>query len=105
MIDLDQKKQTLTLSIFLGIVIVIVFVSVIVAAVLLMPELARIGNDIFGEGLGLKDAAIIAFFLSVGLLVVFALVAGDGLLGEVQFLLASYVGMFVINWLLIAWIF
>ena len=101
MIDLNQKKQTLTLSIFLGIVIV----SVIVAAVLLMPELARIGNDIFGDGLGLKDAAIIAFFLSVGLLIMFALVAGDGLLGEVQFLLASYVGMFVINWLLIAWIF
>ena len=73
MIDLNQKKQTLTLSIFLGIVIV----SVIVGAVLLMPELAHIGNDIFG----------------------------DGLLGEVQFLLASYVGMFVINWLLIAWIF
>jgi len=70
-----------------------------------MPELAVIGNDIFGGGLGLKDAAIIAFFLSVGLLVLFALVAGDGLLGEVQFLLASYVGMFVINWLLIAWIF
>ena len=58
MIDLDQKKQTLTLSVFLGIVIV----GVIVAAVLLMPELARIGNDIFGDGLGLKDAAIIAFF-------------------------------------------
>ena len=70
-----------------------------------MPELAHIGNDIFGEGLGLKDAAIIAFFLSVGLLVLFALIASDGLLGEVQFLLASYVGMFVINWLLIAWIF
>jgi len=101
MIDLDQKKQTLTFSIFLGIVIV----SVIVGAVLLMPELAHIGNDIFGDGLGLKDAAIIAFFLSVGLLVLFALVAGDGLLGEVQFLFASYVGMFVINWLLIAWIF
>jgi len=43
--------------------------------------------------------------LSAGLLVLFALVADDGLLGEVQFLLASYVGMFFINWLLIAWIF
>jgi len=101
MIDLDQKKQTLTLSVLLGVVVI----AIIVAASLLMPELTRIGNDIFGEGLGLKDAAIIAFFLSVGLLVLFALVAGDGLLGEVQFLMASYAGMFVINWLLIAWIF
>ena len=101
MIDLDQKKQTLTISVLLGIVVI----AIIIAAALLMPELARIGYDFFGEGLGLKDAAIIAFFLSVGLLVLFALVAGDGLLGEVQFLLASYVGMFVINWLLIAWIF
>lgn len=70
-----------------------------------MTELARIGNEIFGDGLGLKDAAIIAFFLSVGLLVLFALVTGDGLLGEVQFLLASYIAMFIINWLLIAWVF
>jgi len=101
MIDLDQKKQTLTISVLLGIVVI----AIIVTAALLMSELARIGNDIFGEGIGLKDAAIIAFFLSVVLLVLFALVAGDGLLGEVQFLLASYVGMFVINWLLIAWIF
>jgi hypothetical protein len=101
MIDLDQKKQTLTITVLLGVVVI----AIIVAAALLIPELARISNDIFGEGLGLKDAAIIAFFLSVGLLVLFALVAGDGLLGEVQFLLASYVGMFVINWLLIAWIF
>jgi hypothetical protein len=101
MIDLDQKKQTLTISVLLGIVVI----AIIVATALLMPELARIGNEIFGEGLGLKDAAIIAFFLSVGLLMLFALVAGDGLLGEIQFLLASYVGMFVINWLLIAWIF
>ena len=101
MIDLEQKKQTLTISVLLSIVVI----AIIVATALLMPELARIGDEIFGEGLGLKDAAIIAFFLSVGLLVLFALVAGDGLLGEVQFLLASYVGMFIINWLLIAWIF
>ena len=101
MIDLDQKKRTLTISVLLGIVII----AIIVAAALLMPDLARIGSDIFGEGLGLKDAAITSFFLSVGLLVLFALAAGDGSLGEVQFLLASYVGMFVINWLLIAWIF
>ena len=79
MIDLDQKKQTLTISVLLGIVVI----AIIVAAALLMPELARIGNDIFGEGLGLKDAAIIAFFLSVGLLVLFALVAGDGRQGDV----------------------
>ena len=101
MIDLDQKKRTLTISVLLGIVVI----AIIVAAALLMLDLARIGSDIFGEGLGLKDAAITSFFLSVGLLVLFALVAGDGLLGEIQFLLASYVGMFVINWLLIAWIF
>ena len=50
MIDLDQKKLTLTLSVFLRIVII----GVIVGAVLLMPELARIGNDIFGDALGLK---------------------------------------------------
>ena len=41
MIDLDQKKQTLTISVLLGIVVI----AIIVAASLLMPKLARIGND------------------------------------------------------------
>jgi hypothetical protein len=34
-----------------------------------------------------------------------AIAAGDGLLGEIQFMLAAFGGFFVISWLMIAWIF
>lgn len=56
-------------------------------------------------GLGMKDAAVIAFFVTVALLVVLAVAAGDGLLGELQYMLGAFSAQFVILWLLIAWIF
>jgi hypothetical protein len=36
---------------------------------------------------------------------VFAVSAGDGLLGEIQFILGGFFLFFVIIWLLVAWIF
>ena len=73
--------------------------------VFLGPELARIVSDLFGGGMGFKDAAILSFFVTTILFVVFAVVGGDGLLGEIQFMLASYLGFFMVFWLLIAWVF
>ena len=58
-----------------------------------------------GGGLGLKDAAVIAFFVTVITLVIFAVAAGDGLLGELQFMLSGFFAFFLVLWLLIAWIF
>lgn len=69
------------------------------------PEVARITHQVFSQGLGLKDAAILSFFITTALLVIFAAFAGDGLLGEIQFMLASYFAFFVIFWLMTAWIF
>jgi len=37
--------------------------------------------------------------------VVLALAAGDGLLGELQFMIGAFVSFFVVIWLLVAWIF
>jgi len=76
-----------------------------IAALLLLPALGTIVDTVFAPGLGLKTAAVIAFFVTVVLLVVFALAAGDGLLGELQFILAGFFSFFVIFWLMIAWIF
>jgi hypothetical protein len=39
------------------------------------------------------------------LVALLAIVSGDGLLGEVQFVLAAFFLFFIVFWLMIAWIF
>ena len=56
-------------------------------------------------GVGLKTAATWSFGVTVVMFVLFALVAGDGLLGELQFMLVGFFLFFAIITLLIAWIF
>jgi hypothetical protein len=38
-------------------------------------------------------------------MIIFAISAGDGLLGEIQFILGGFFLFFVIIWLLVAWVF
>jgi len=45
------------------------------------------------------------FGVTVALFVLFALVAGDSLIGEIQYMLGSFFGFFLILTLLIAWVF
>lgn len=59
----------------------------------------------FAPGVGLREAAVWGFGVTVALFVLFALVAGDGLFGEIQFMLASFFGFFLVLTLLIAWVF
>jgi hypothetical protein len=59
----------------------------------------------FAPGIGLRVAALWGFGVTVGLFVLFAIVAGDGLFGEIQFILASFFGFYVVITLLIAWVF
>jgi hypothetical protein len=56
-------------------------------------------------GVGLKTAATWSFGVTVVMFVLFALVAGDGLLGELQFMLLGFFLFFAIITLLIAWVF
>lgn len=56
-------------------------------------------------GMGLKTAVLWGFGVTVALFVVFALVAGDGLVGELPFMLGAFFLFFVVFSLLIAWIF
>lgn len=53
----------------------------------------------FEAGMGWRDAAVLAFFASTTLIIVFTLVAGDGLLGELQFLIPGFFTLFVFFWL------
>jgi len=56
-------------------------------------------------GVGLRTAAIIAFGLSLVVIVVMAIAAGDGLLGQLPAMLLGFLAFFLICWLMIAWIF
>ena len=84
--------------------IVLIFL-LIIAMVLLVPALIEITTIYLSPGLGVKDSAVLSFFVTVILMVIFAISSGDGLLGEIQFILGSFFLFFVIIWLLIAWIF
>ena len=76
-----------------------------VALMLFLPLLGSFVDQHFSAGMGLKDAAVVAFLTTVVTLVIFAVAAGDGLLGELQFMLSGFFGFFLVLWLLIAWIF
>ncbi len=74
------------------------------AAFLLLP-LGQEAVAVFNQGIGLKTATLWGFGVTVALFLLFAMVSGDSLIGEVQFLLGSFFGFFLILTLLIAWIF
>jgi hypothetical protein len=62
-------------------------------------------SAVFAEGMGLKAAAVWSFFVTLAVFVLLAIVAGDGLIGELQFMLGSFFTFFGILTLLIAWVF
>jgi len=86
----------------------LIAVSALVLAGLVAVFLLPLGQEAvatMNEGIGLKSAALWGFGTTVALFVLFAVVSGDSLIGEVQFLLGSFFGFFLILTLLIAWIF
>ena len=63
-------------------------------------------SDPFSAGLGLKNAALISFGVSLAVILVMAVVSGgDAIFGELPFTIAGFLLFFVIFWLMIAWIF
>jgi hypothetical protein len=63
-------------------------------------------SDPFSEGLGLKDAALVSFGVSLVVILVMAIVSGgDAIFGELPFTILGFLIFFVIFWLMIAWIF
>lgn len=87
-------------------VVLLVVAMVIVASLFILGPLiiGDIGTA-FAGGIGLKAAAVWGFGVTVALFIVFALVSGDSLIGEIQFMLASFFTFFVVITLLIAWVF
>jgi hypothetical protein len=100
--DTRDKREARTVALA---ILVLLVLLVGAAVLLLLPQLAEISRVSLEPGLGLKDAAVISFFVTIALMVVFAIAAGDGFIGEIQFMLAGFASFFVVIWLMLAWIF
>lgn len=96
--DLEDRRVSIRLFLIVALVIV-------VAAAFLVFVVGPAIAEFFAPGLGLKSAALIAFGATLVVMVVMAVAAGDGLLGELQYMIAGFGGFFVVLWLLIAWAF
>lgn len=96
----DIADRKLSLGLFLGIAAVVV-----VGGGLLFWMIGPAFMAAVEPGIGLRDAALIAFGVSLVTIVIMALAAGDGLIGELQFMLLAFAGFFIVCWVMVAWIF
>jgi hypothetical protein len=101
--ETDNKDKNESRKIAIALVALVLVLGV--AILLMLPTLSEIVAVHMSPGLGLKESAVISFFVTVVIMIVFAIFSGDGLLGEIQFILGSFFLFFVIIWLLVAWIF
>ena len=100
----DRKEEDRSDLKLLAIILVAVVAVLLVVGSLFLP----MGQEVvtaLNDGLSLKDATLWGFGVTVALFVLFAVVAGDGLIGEIQFMLTSFFVFFAVISLLIAWIF
>ncbi len=88
-----------------AIALAVLLLLLVLGAVWAFPVLAEFHQLHLAPGMGMKDAAVASFFATVAVLIVFAVAAGDGLIGELQFMLAGFLSFFLVLWLLIAWVF
>lgn len=89
----------------MAVALVVLVTVLLVGARLSLSVLEEIAATHLSPGLGLKSAAVISFVVSVVLMIVFAVASGDGLLGELPYVLGGFFLFFLIVWLLTAWIF
>lgn len=100
------REPSQRITILLGVIAaMILLVLLIWGAVVLIPTIGDWVSDTFSPGLGLKTAAIVAAVVAFLALIVMTVTAGDGLLGEVQFLIPGFFSFFLFFWLMIAWVF
>jgi hypothetical protein len=98
--DRDHKETRLLLAAAVALLVAIVW-----GGIYYFVEYANF-SDPFAAGLGLKNAALISFDVSLAVILVMAVVSGgDAIFGELPFTIAGFLIFFVIFWLMIAWIF
>ena len=94
-------KRDITLLVICGLVLL----GIVLLALTFLPSTFAWVVQFFEPGLGLKTASVIGFFVVTILFIVFAIVAGDGLFGEIQFMIAGFMAFWLIFTVMIAWVF
>jgi len=88
----------------LAIVLAVAAVFIVVAFTFGAPFISDMAAAL-EPGIGIKDATKWSFGVTVVMFIVFAVVAGDGMVGELPFMLLGFFAFFVIITMLIAWVF
>jgi hypothetical protein len=102
--DDRDRKESLRLLIAAAVALLLL-VAIVWGGLYYLVEYANF-TDPFAAGLGLKNAALISFGVSLAVILVMAIVSGgDAIFGELPFTIAGFLIFFVIFWLMIAWIF
>lgn len=103
----DRRDSRIALRVLLGVsaLAALLVALVVLGAAMVLPGLSEWVATTFDSGVGLKTAAIISAVVSIVVLVVFAVAAGEGLIGELQFMIPGFFLFFVFFWLMIAWVF
>ena|SRR6185312_8270909 len=102
--DHRDRKEAARLLLAAAIAL-IVLVAIVWGGLYYLVEYASF-SDPFAAGLGLKNAALISFGVSLAVILVMAIVSGgDAIFGELPFTIAGFLIFFLIFWLMIAWIF
>lgn len=104
MVDPDQRRS-LTMALAAGIAALVLVALAVWGASVLLPQLLVWTATVFSPGLGLRTAAIVAAVVSFLALLALTVTAGDGLLGEIQFVIPGFFLFFLFFWLMLAWVF
>jgi len=101
----DRDRKEATWLMLTATVALILLVAIVWGGLYYLFETTNF-SDPFAAGLGLKNAALISFGVSLAVILVMAVVSGgDAIFGELPFTIAGFLIFFVIFWLMIAWIF
>ena len=101
----DRDRKEATWLMLTATVALILLVAIVWGGLYYLFETANF-SDPFAAGLGLKNAALISFGVSLAVILVMAVVSGgDAIFGELPFTIAGFLIFFVVFWLMIAWIF
>lgn len=103
----DRRDSRLALRILFGTsaLAALLVALLVLAAAVSLPGLSDWVAATFDDGIGLRTSALVAAIVSVAVILVFALVAGEGLIGELQFMIPGFFLFFVFFWLMLAWVF
>jgi hypothetical protein len=98
-------KQEDTKTVRLAVIVTLACLMFGLLVYLSLPAISEFFTSIFGAGLSVKEAAPYAFGTTILVFILFAIAAGDGLLGELQYMLGAFGLFFFFLWMGIAWVF